>query len=760
MKKLRAIGLVRISTAEQSPDSQIDSLRKIAEEMGYVISDNDMLAEQITGYDEDDLHDRDTIVQLKNLIIVNPPSAIFVWEMSRLSRRAIKVGRYIDMLSVIPRIPMYFCDYQLWTLDINKGNTPIDENIQQLQGGAKAVEIERERIKERTKRGRDAKAAKGLFVGHVKDGYTTELVNGEKRIIIDTDRAEVIRKIFNYYVNDGYSCLQIRDILNANDIPTTNKYRYLSGFRTGGYKETYKDKNNEIRFREETLWTDGLVSNILRDEWYIGIRRYHKDKRVKGEKYDKFIGDIHHIEPIIDEEIWDKAQAKLKTHRVESEHSTYPYLLTTLLYCGRCGRKMYGHTDGYSNMYYCSSKEYGDKCGLRWIRQESVDSIVLDIVRRRALNDLMRGETDSYRSFFSSDNNRIKSLKQRKSALLKLKAKAEGDKTVLQERIQQAAERILRTANSYTREAYENQIRQYEDEIERKDKDIAKYVVDISKCSYQVRELHKIEQQLHKINNLTTIEEKKELLRVVIHRIYVFNTDKQSAVLRIEYSNGKTDEAIYCPGRIKRNYILLQEKVGYHYDEEKNNLVANTNLILAPNIIAEDTEESYVKYKERFCGDKQATKEEVYACALGIDDFVLTGNEMAVIDYVNLHRSILAPRLFPFNDLQPLSAKGILRREYNRQYQKKYNTGRPTFTPYVIKDDSYALINQKRKRLYNRKYKILHNKNLTEEQRDALLHEISLKLDAFKYQVKYLETNLKGKRNKEKYNKSNTTTLH
>ena len=406
-------------------------------------------------------------------------------------------------------------------------------------------------------------------------------------------------------------------------------------------------------------------------------------------------------------------------------------------------------------MYYCSSGEYGKKCGLRWIRQESVDSIVFDIVRRRALNDLLRGETDNYRKFFSADNNKINALKKRKAALLKLKAKAENDKEALRERIQQAADRILRTTNSYTKEAYENQIIQYEGEIEGKERDIAKYAIEISKCDYQVRDIHKIEQQLKKINNLSTIEEKKELLRAVIRRIYVFNADRQSAILRIEYSNGKMDEAIYCPDRIKRNYILLpyEDKVGYHYNEGANKLIASTNLILSPTIIAEDSEEVFAEYRECLCGNKQATKEEVYAAALGIDDIVLAGSEIEMIDYVNLHRSTLASRLYPFNDLQPLSAKGILRREYNRQHQKKYNTGRPTFTPYVVKDDSYALICQKRKKLYNRKYKIIHNKRLTDEEREALLHEISMKLDAYKYQVKYLETNRRGKLNKERYNK-------
>ena len=53
--------------------------------------------------------------------------------------------------------------------------------------------------------------------------------------------------------------------------------------------------------------------------------------------------------------------------------------------------------------------------------------------------------------------------------------------------------------------------------------------------------------------------------------------------------------------------------------------------------------------------------------------------------------------------------------------------------------------------LYNRKYKILHNKHLSQQEKESQIFEIMEKLEAYKYQIKYLPTNKKGRQHIEKY---------
>ena len=108
--------------------------------------------------------------------------------------------------------------------------------------------------------------------------------------------------------------------------------------------------------------------------------------------------------------------------------------------------------------------------------------------------------------------------------------------------------------------------------------------------------------------------------------------------------------------------------------------------------------------------------------------------------------------MYDYEDLLPMSERGLERKKWHQEYLKRYNTGKPTFTPYVEKGADYDDICLKRKHLYNRKYKILHNKHLSDAEKEKKILEIMGKLEAYKYQVKYLPNNKKGELLKKKYN--------
>ena len=81
MKK-NAFALVRVSTNEQDTLSQREDIVRKARELGYLVEDKNIFAEKVSGYDEYD-EDRASIVQLRQAILKNKPSAIFIWELSR-----------------------------------------------------------------------------------------------------------------------------------------------------------------------------------------------------------------------------------------------------------------------------------------------------------------------------------------------------------------------------------------------------------------------------------------------------------------------------------------------------------------------------------------------------------------------------------------------------------------------------------------------------------------------------------------------------
>lgn len=792
-KKLKtAFGLLRVSRSEQDTQSQKEKLKRIAEEMGYSILDegegHDFFSEKITGYDEDYDFDRDSIVQLKEQIKIRKPDAIFCLELSRLTRTAIKVSHYIDMLSVIPKIPMYFADYDVWTVD---PETLIrnDKGIMTLYGGARSVELERERIRSRTSRGRDAKAEKGYYVGHLADGYIWEYEDKEKKIKVDEQRKGVIKDIFDMYINKDFSVANIRDVLNSKHILTANQYRLEHKVLFKGYKNEYKDRSGNVYNRNNVIWSDGMVSGVLKNEWYVGVRRYH------GKEYP--------IDPIVSKEDWDRCQEKLKQNRTNVCTMKHPYLLGGLLFCGVCGRKMYGHNDGgYNDMYYCSSYEYGkkQKCGLRWVRRQNIEAIVMGIVKRRVYSDVTWGRQSPFSDFFSADKSQITNIKD---IIKACEASVERKNKEIEES-NKLIDGFVRAKYSSDDKAwvkrYDRLISEEEERIAKIEKEIINYKVQIDRHRKEIKRLKSVEVKLVEINNLDDYSNAKDFMQSVIQRIVLYNSDETSTIIRIEYVNGKTDTAIYNPIRMRGKFIVLSmdewnidRYLGYDIETKKivfkgcylacgktaMTLFDESEKVETPLEREERLAEGKARLgtwntpenKERYInemvelGVDKDDADSLYEKAVkdgiiwnGIEDAikyyeahgcVVFKDEVSVLDYVE-HKKNSSICVFPYADLLPMSERGERVKKYHQEYEKRYRTGK-TFEPFVVKDVSYEQICKERKRLYNRIDKIKHKKHLTEEQKNEQIIRIREQLEAYRYQVKYLPTNKKGRDLIKKY---------
>ena len=799
-----AFGLIRVSRSEQDTLSQKEELKRIAEKLGYSILDegegHDFFSEKISGFDEKYEFDRDSIVQLKDQIYIRRPDAIFCLELSRLTRTAIKVSHYIDMLSVSPGIPMYFADYDIWTVDpiTHERNS---DGIMTLYGAAKSVQLERERIRSRTMRGRDAKAERGYYVGHLKDGYIWEYTaEREKKIIIDENRQEMIKTIFKLYLKDEYTLSGITDYLNSKKYPTPNRYRFEYKHNHPetpelfkGYKQEYRDKTGSLCSRENSIWTDSMVSSILKDEWYAGIRRY-KNK-------------VFNIDPIVSREDWESCQRRLAKYRTNVSTAQQPYLLGSLMYCGVCGRKLYGHSDGgYGDMYYCSSYEYGkkNKCGLRWIRRQNIEAIVFNIVKYRVLEDVIYGVRSPFSSFFSIDKTKLKDINERIRTYTNLARKASKDVDENKNEIKfLIAQQAKHYDNQNRVEGYERRI----DEIEKENENLLskqrEYEISVDKLKKQRKMLATIDDKIVEIHNIQDYSKMKSLLQSVIQRITLYNSDKTSTIIKIEYVNDKWDTIIYNPIRMKKKCILLDKKEwpiskNFGYDEKEKLIVfdgcylacGDTTMTLFNEDEPEETQEQkeiretenrvrlgqwntadnkkrYIEEMVKLGADK-TDAEQTYDNAVenhiiwnDITDAisyyeaqgcVVFKDKISVLDFIEYKKNTTL-NVIPFDDLLPMSERGMRIKNYHREYQKRYNTGK-TFEPFIIKDVDYQEICKKRKHLYNRKYKILKNKHLSQQQKDEQILDLMAQLDAFKTQLKYLPTNKKGRDMIEKQQKT------
>lgn len=149
------------------------------------------------------------------------------------------------------------------------------------------AQLERENIRMRTRMGMLERVKEGYWMGggRVPFGYDYDKKNG---VLVPNKDAEKVRKIYDLYIK-GYSPQNIANMLGL-------KY-------------------------------DRLAMQILKRKSNYGIIEYN------GMEYQG------RHEPIISKDIYDEAMAAMISRSITRTY-TSDYLLTGLIYCGKCGAKM------------------------------------------------------------------------------------------------------------------------------------------------------------------------------------------------------------------------------------------------------------------------------------------------------------------------------------------------------------------------------------------------------------------------------------
>ena len=180
--------------------------------------------------------------------------------------------------------------------------------------------IELDNFRERSSMGKRGSAKQGRIpIGNVPYGYRVG-EDGKPEIV--ESEAEVVRRIYRMYVNEGKGAPAITHQLNAEDVPLAT-----SGKR----------------------WWDGQVHRILSNEtyrgtWWYGRARYvstEEGMQVYEQPEDEWIGIP--FPTLIDEETWEQAKALRRQRRTKSKRNTKVfYMLQHMVRCAECGFLMGG----------------------------------------------------------------------------------------------------------------------------------------------------------------------------------------------------------------------------------------------------------------------------------------------------------------------------------------------------------------------------------------------------------------------------------
>jgi site-specific DNA recombinase len=242
-------------------------------------------------------------------------------------------------------------------------NSDLGKLISYIRGFA--AKLEAAKIRERSMRGKREKARQGKLATGGPRLYGYDVVEGH-RLINDTE-SEVIKRIFNWFAEGGYTLYEAVRQLNQERIP-----------RPAGGK-----------------WSENTIYRLLIHPAYHGVTYAFRYKcQLKSGKKSKIIRDMSEwIEipgatpAIVSKEVYDSALKRLDINRHRSPvNRKHQYLFAGgRLRCGTCGHSMTGSVKKKSGkpwLYYrciCNVKtNYYEKCSQSSISASKVESVVWD----------------------------------------------------------------------------------------------------------------------------------------------------------------------------------------------------------------------------------------------------------------------------------------------------------------------------------------------------------------------------------------------
>ena len=331
-KKIKSGLYPRVSTEDQSRfghslDEQELKLKQLCEYKGYEIY-KVYREEGVSAKNMERPQFQQMIQDMKDGKI----NKIIVYKLDRLTRSI------QDLESICTMLEEYDCELESVVEEINTGNANGKFFIRML---TILAQLEIERTSERTKFGLVGAARKGHVGGHTPIGYRK--IDKDKRIFIDEIQADVVRRIFQLYL-DGMAVNSICKLFNEEEV--LNRH-----------------------------WATTTVDKMLSNQIYIGNMEYGKRSKEESQIFE----DV--VPAIIDKTIFDMVQ-KRKEKNLKNYKRKRTYIFMQKIRCPHCNKIMGGASStsksGEKHLYYqCAS------CGMR-INEKKIEKPLM-----KFLNDML-----------------------------------------------------------------------------------------------------------------------------------------------------------------------------------------------------------------------------------------------------------------------------------------------------------------------------------------------------------------------------------
>lgn len=496
----------RVSTDEQKEgktiESQINDLRKYAKEQNYNI-----VSEHFDDGWTGSILERPELDKVRDEAKNGVFDTLLIHHPDRLSRVQL---HQLLLLDEFERQNIKVLFYKLPEFaDQSEESRIVNKSVWSM-----VSELERLRIRERTRRGKRNKAEKGIIVGH-KPPFGYKYIKADKgnrnggHYEINDNEAIIVQKIFEL----AKKGLSLRNIIRE---------LYLLKFSR---RIKPKDRDKKI-----WSWTTSSIHKILHNETYTGITYYNKFESIEAKnptsnkKYKRIsktsrkLRDRSDWIPIqlpnelilVSKTDYDLVQTQLKKNKTFSLRNTkHKYLLRGLLKCGKCGYKYYADTSHGYPIYRDSNKfnkfPLEKTCISKQVSANSIDTLVWETITNAVLNpEIILKEAQVYDAKNKLDlsgnyiNTKLEGIKNQEQRLIS--GYQEGVIELPQLKVEIQRLRLLKNR------------------LEAENKPIQK--TSVSLISRSVNILCK---QLKKVLQRLSFEDKQKVLRLILDNVTIIN---------------------------------------------------------------------------------------------------------------------------------------------------------------------------------------------------------------------------------------------
>lgn len=424
MTTKNAIVYARVSTDDQadkgfSLSAQVDAGRKYAEAHGMTVS-HELIDDGVSGAMA--FSERPAGTTAWALLRSGKAHALIVQNVDRLSRDV------VDLLVTIRALLRV--GVEVHCLDLGRVTSEYD--IMLVIRGWQGSD-ERQKIKERSMRGKREKLAQGLIVaGRVTYGYN-HLHDEKGRLVnfeINEDQAAVVRLIFQWYTKG-----------DGDGAPLTQRTIAVR-LSEAGIQAPHPTGSR--RQKESHIWSISTIRRILLLETYKGEYIYRHNKGKENEEVFKVA-----VPAIVDAVTWEAAQVQRERNQGKARRNAkhYDYLLSGMVICGECGTKMYGASSNKDTAFFyrCAAMSKHFKglekrvCYAKMIRAEVLEAATWAALRDRIKNSKTY-EADLREAQRREDEEREPKTAEL-DAVLAMMAEAEAEAATLGETLQALTEK-------------------------------------------------------------------------------------------------------------------------------------------------------------------------------------------------------------------------------------------------------------------------------------------------------------------------------